>query len=60
MDQFGGIKGKKFKPKQLRELLLKIHQKPLDEQSKILDKSISNWRGDIEQVDDVCMIGVRI
>lgn len=60
VDQFGGVKGKKFKPKQFRELLLNIHQKPLDEQSKILEETIIEWRGDIDQVDDICVIGVKI
>lgn len=60
VDQFGGPRGKKFKPKQLRELLLSIHQKPLEDQSKILEDTLTKWRGDIEQVDDICMIGIKI
>lgn len=60
VDQFGGEKGKKFKPKALRELLLGIQNHPLNEQSNILDKAIENWRGELEQVDDICFIGVKI
>ena len=59
-DQFGGPKGKKFMYKPFRELLLSIHQKPMDEQHDILMKAFEDWRGSMEQVDDVCVIGVRI
>lgn len=59
-DQFGGLKGKKFKHNQLKELLLSFHEKPANEQKKILDNTFINWKGNLEQVDDVCIIGVRI
>jgi serine phosphatase RsbU (regulator of sigma subunit) len=59
-DQFGGPKGKKFMYKPFRELLLSIHQKPMDDQHNILMDTFENWRGSIEQIDDVCIIGVRI
>lgn len=59
-DQFGGPKGKKFKYKKLEELLVKISVSPMDEQSEILVKEFETWRGELEQVDDVCIIGVRV
>ncbi len=59
-DQFGGVKGKKFMYKKFRDLLLSIHKKPMDEQHKILIDSFENWRGNLEQVDDVCVIGLRV
>lgn len=59
-DQFGGEKGKKFKAKALRELLVSIQDKSMEEQKKIVDDTFEAWRGNIEQVDDVCVIGVRI
>ncbi len=59
-DQFGGPKGKKFMYKPFRNLLLEIHQQPMDEQHNILLKAFEDWRGDLEQIDDVCVIGVRI
>ncbi|MCE3226240.1 MAG: protein serine/threonine phosphatase [Bacteroidetes bacterium] len=59
-DQFGGEKGKKFKQKRLEELLVKIHTRPMSEQHEILGKEFENWKGSLEQVDDVLVIAVRI
>ena len=59
-DQFGGPKGKKFKYKPLNELLLANSDKPLSEQKQILEKTFDEWRGDLEQVDDVLVIGIKI
>ena len=59
-DQFGGPKGKKFKYKQLEELLLKHAHLPMNEQKNILEKSFEEWIGALEQIDDVLIIGVRI
>lgn len=59
-DQFGGVKGKKYKYKQLQELLLNIKSKPMSVQHDIILKSFNEWKGNLEQVDDVCLIGVRI
>ena len=59
-DQFGGPRGKKFKYKQLEQLLHEIHALPMAEQKKILDQRFESWRGELEQVDDVTFIGVRL
>ncbi len=59
-DQFGGPKGKKFMYKKLKELLISIQDKPMQEQQIILDKTIEDWRGDLFQVDDQLVIGVKI
>ena len=59
-DQFGGEKGKKFKYKTFKKLLLSIWERPLKEQNEILQKTIIDWMGDIEQLDDICVIGIRI
>ncbi|MBA3972326.1 MAG: SpoIIE family protein phosphatase, partial [Bacteroidetes bacterium] len=59
-DQFGGPKGKKFKYKQFEELLLVNHKKPFSEQEKILERTINEWMGDLEQIDDILVIGIRI
>lgn len=59
-DQFGGPKGKKFMYKQLKEMLLSISQKPMREQKEILESTLNLWKGSLEQVDDITLIGVRI
>jgi len=59
-DQFGGDKGKKFMYKKLKELIRSIAPKPLAEQKEILIKTLNDWKGPLEQVDDVLVIGVRI
>lgn len=59
-DQFGGPKGKKFKYKQLNELLVANSNLPMLEQKQKLETTFENWRGELEQVDDVCVIGIRI
>lgn len=59
-DQFGGPKGKKFKYKQLNELLLANSSKSFNEQADILNKVITDWRGNLEQVDDICVIGMEL
>jgi len=59
-DQFGGPKGKKFKYKQLQEKLLSNCSLPMEDQKRILESTLDEWRGNLEQVDDILVIGVRI
>jgi phosphoserine phosphatase RsbU/P len=59
-DQFGGPKGKKLKYKPFKNLLIENSEKSMNEQEKQLDDLFENWRGDLEQLDDVCVIGVRV
>ncbi|MBI2279068.1 MAG: tetratricopeptide repeat protein [Bacteroidetes bacterium] len=59
-DQFGGENGKKLKYKPFKELLLTISKHPIKDQHLFLNKHFAEWKGDYEQVDDVCVIGVRI
>lgn len=58
-DQFGGIKGKKFLYRRFRELLVRIHQNPMDRQKGLLIEALNEWRGVQEQVDDILVIGMR-
>ncbi len=57
-DQKGGEKGKKYYYSRLRNLLRIINSKPLEERSKILNQKFEEWKGDKEQIDDVCIMGV--
>jgi len=59
-DQFGGEKGKKLKYKPFQELLLKNIHLLMHEQKQALDKSFVDWTDDFEQVDDVCVVGIKI
>jgi len=59
-DQFGGPKGKKFKYKQLNELLLNVRNNSTNEQKLELISVFENWKGELEQVDDVLLVGIRI
>jgi len=59
-DQFGGPNGKKFMSKKLKELLISNVDLPIAQQKELLEVTFKNWVGDLEQVDDVCVIGIRI
>ncbi|MBK6834167.1 MAG: SpoIIE family protein phosphatase [Bacteroidetes bacterium] len=59
-DQFGGEKGKKFKYKQLKQILQNNFHLPFKEQEVLLKKTFEIWQGKLEQVDDVCIIGFRL
>ena len=60
IDQFGGPKGKKLKAKAFREMLLRIQKLSMEEQKQTIDREFEAWKGDLEQIDDVCVIGVRV
>ncbi len=59
-DQFGGPKGKKVGYKRFQELLVSISEKPMSEQRIELRKAHIDWKGKLEQVDDICIIGIKI
>lgn len=59
-DQFGGPDGKKFKYTQLKSLLVSVSAQPMFSQKQVLEKTIGEWRGNLDQVDDICIIGVRV
>lgn len=59
-DQFGGEKGKKFKYKPLKELLLSIKDETMQNQKNIIEKTFVDWKQNLEQVDDVLVMGVRV
>lgn len=59
-DQFGGPQGKKFKYKPLEQMLVKLNEQDMKLQHQELLSSHDNWKGNLEQVDDICLVGVRI
>ena len=59
-DQFGGEKGKKYKYKPFKQLLINIQNKSMMEQKKYLSHVFNEWKGDREQIDDVCVIGFKV
>lgn len=59
-DQFGEKTGKKFKKKPFKELLIQINSSSMNEQQNLLLKAFNSWKGNLEQIDDVCIIGVKI
>ena len=59
-DQFGGPKGKKIMRKNFKQMIIDNVEKSAHEQKDILNQSFENWKGELEQIDDVCIIGVRI
>ena len=59
-DQFGGERGKKYKYKKFKQFLLNISKDDLKIQQNKMSKEFSEWKRDFEQIDDVCIMGVRI
>jgi len=65
-DQFGGLNlqdgrigGKKFLKRKLKDLLLSVSKKPLTEQRKLIEKTFFDWKGNLNQLDDVLLIGIK-
>jgi serine phosphatase RsbU (regulator of sigma subunit)/lipopolysaccharide biosynthesis regulator YciM len=59
-DQFGGPNGKKLKQKALKELLLNWHTLPFDQQESSLSNYFEEWRNELEQIDDVTLVGFKV
>lgn len=59
-DQFGGPKGKKYKRSKFRALILKNSSKPMEEINQRLKSEVKDWMKNADQVDDICIIGVKI
>lgn len=59
-DQFGGVKNKKFNSKKLKELLVSINNLSGEEQAGFLEYALKNWRQEVEQTDDVCIVGLKV
>jgi ligand-binding sensor domain-containing protein len=59
-DQFGGEKGKKLKSANLKKIFTGMHSEKSHRQNELLKLTFDNWKGSLEQIDDVCIIGIRI
>ncbi len=59
-DQFGGPKGKKFMYKRFKELIINMQEYAMSKQKEIFDTTMIEWKGDSDQIDDICVIGVKI
>jgi serine phosphatase RsbU (regulator of sigma subunit) len=59
LDQFGGPRGKKFMSKNFKKLILELQSLPLGEQGAAMEKVLTDWMGDISQIDDILVMGLR-
>lgn len=59
-DQFGGENGRKYMSKRFKQYLLEIYDKPMHEQKELLYQEHLNWRGELEQIDDIVIFGVGV
>ena len=59
-DQFGGEKGKKYMSGKFYKFLLSISKENTEKQSKLIENEFERWKGAFEQIDDVCVMGVRV
>jgi serine phosphatase RsbU (regulator of sigma subunit) len=60
VDQYGGNDRKKFKTHKFKELLLSVQSKSMEKQKQEIENTFEAWRGNMEQIDDVCVVGVRV
>jgi serine phosphatase RsbU (regulator of sigma subunit) len=60
VDQYGGPDRKKYKVHNFKKLLLSIQKEPLTKQKQLNANAFDSWRKNFEQIDDVCVIGVRM
>lgn len=59
-DQFGGEKGKKMKTAVFRRLVCELYAKSMGDQKQALTDHFDNWKGNTDQVDDVCVLGIEV
>ena len=59
-DQFGGKRNKKFKYKPFKQFLIDLHQQDFNTHKDLINDAFERWKGELEQVDDICIIGIKI
>jgi len=60
IDQFGGEEGKKLKSKKFKEKLIECVDLPIEQQKEFLASFFNQWKGTLDQLDDVCVMGIKI
>jgi serine phosphatase RsbU (regulator of sigma subunit) len=60
VDQFGGPDGKKYKTKKFKEMLMSIQHLSMKDQALMINKEFNDWRGNNEQIDDLCLVGMKV
>lgn len=60
IDQFGGPDGKKYMTKRFKQLIMDIYDKPMPEQKRTIEEEHIKWRGELEQIDDIILIGIKV
>ena len=60
IDQFGGEKNEKFNVKRFKKMLLEIYDKEIEEQEKIINITMNNWKKDNQQIDDILVVGLKL
>jgi ligand-binding sensor domain-containing protein/serine phosphatase RsbU (regulator of sigma subunit) len=58
-DQFGGEKNRRFSTRKMKTIFTEIQNEHVSKQNQILEEEYENWRGENEQIDDVCVIGIK-
>jgi serine phosphatase RsbU (regulator of sigma subunit) len=58
-DQLGGPRGKKLLSRKFKEILLQIQDNSMEMQKVILNKTLEDWQGNLEQIDDILVLGIR-
>jgi len=60
VDQLGGPSRKTFRSRHFRNLLLDIQEQPMEKQMQVLEEKLESWSGDVEQIDDILVMGIKI
>ncbi len=60
IDQFGGPHGRKFMKKNFKRLIFDLQDYPMSQQKEIVEKNLLDWRGQMHQIDDILVMGIRI
>ena len=60
VDQFGGTERKRFRIENFKNMLIDIHNQPMQKQKAVLEEKFEEWKGENEQVDDILILGIKM